>query len=82
MTVRIDRTGQTSKVILIRLLYDCFLNPGQKALRPGESYTFPAGSDAGDAQPMRVSLEAAIFSDVLRLAIALQLSPCGSGGSG
>ena len=46
-----------------RYIYDCFLNPTQPPLKPGESYTFDVGGDATDLQPMHVFVAAAIFSD-------------------
>jgi hypothetical protein len=66
MTVRVDRfPPSVSSGVVIRIFYDYFLHPNDIALQNDQSHSFIFGGDAGDASPISISLEAAIFEDGL-----------------
>ena len=59
---QVDYPLNPSRSSSTHLFYDSFLNPHQRALVPGESYTFGLGPGVPGFSPAR-SIEAAIFSD-------------------
>ncbi len=61
IVVRVDRNPGSFKDVG-RYFYDSVMN-SQPALDTDQSYTFHLGSDKGDAQPMRIFVETAIFAD-------------------
>ncbi len=64
MVVRVDsQPPGSSNDVHAKFFYDSVLNHFQPPLGTGQSYTFHVGSDKGDAHPMQISVESAIFSD-------------------